>query len=187
VARLITEAAGGVAGRVLRVLVVASGPLAEGFEFLGRWPGARVVFTCLDVDANAHAFVRLRAEERGVADRIVTHTCNVLKLAAGKESLDLPPQDLAYSIGLNDYLQEAHSIRLLNWMHRALAPGGTAVLGNLTKGTEAEFAASVLNWPLEYRTREDLERLFGASAFAASAAHWTDDATGCQLYHSASR
>jgi hypothetical protein len=122
-----------------------------------------------------------------VSDRILTLRCNALRVAAGKETVGLPPQDLAYSIGLNDYLEDAHSVLLLNWMHRTLAPGGVAVLGNLTRGNEAEFAASVLNWPLRYRDGADMERLFASSAFAGSSGQWADDATGCQLYVSGTR
>jgi extracellular factor (EF) 3-hydroxypalmitic acid methyl ester biosynthesis protein len=179
---LISTVAGRAGGRQLRVLVVASGPIAEVFEFLARSSPRRVTFTCLDTDENAHAFVRGRASQRQVGERIVTLACNALRVASGKEVLDLPPQDLAYSVGLNDYLEDAHSVSLLNWMRRTLAPGGTAVLGNLTKGAEAEFASSVLNWPLRYREAEDMERLFKASEFRGSSHRWTDDASGCQMY-----
>lgn len=180
--RLISTVADRPDDRELRVLVVASGPSAEVFEFLAKSSPRRVTFTCLDTDENAHAFVRNRASEQQVGERIVTIKCNALRVASGKDVLDLPPQHLVYSVGLNDYLEDTHSVSLLNWMYRTLGPGGTAVLGNLTRGAEAEFAASVLNWPLRYREAEDMERLFQASEFRGSSHRWTDDASGCQMY-----
>ena len=60
-------------------------------------------------------------------------------------------------------------------------------MGNLTRGAEAEFASSVLNWPLRYRDAEDMERLFRTSEFRGSSHGWTDDASGCQMYFSGLR
>jgi len=184
-ARVLSDRAAASGGGELRVLVVASGPVAEVFEFLERAPRREVRFTCLDVDEDAHALVRRRAQERGLGERIETVTRNVLRLASGREALDLPPQHLTYSVGLNDYLDDRHSISLLNWMHGTLAPGGSALVGNLRRGAEADFASTILNWPLAYREPEDLERLFAASAFGPAFGHWTDDATGRQLYFEA--
>jgi SAM-dependent methyltransferase len=181
-ARVLSERAEAAGGREWRVLVVASGPVAEVFEFLERAPRRNVRFTCLDVDEDAHAFVRRRAQERGLGEHLSTITRNVLRLAAGRDALDLPPQHLTYSVGLNDYLDDRHSVSLLNWMCGTLAPGGSAVLGNLRKGAEADFASTILNWPLAYREPEDLERLFAASVFGPASRRWTDDATGRQLY-----
>ena len=70
--------------------------------------------------------------------------------------------DLVYSAGLFDYLKDraarAAGVRLVD----ALAPGGTAVIGNFDVANPTRpLMELILDWPLHHRSAGDLGRLFG--------------------------
>jgi hypothetical protein len=87
-------------------------------------------------------------------------------LATGRHKLDLPPQDLAYTIGLIDYFNDAFVVKLLNFVHEKLRPGGRVILGNFhPRNPTKAMMDHVLDWKLIHRDENDMNRLFEASRF----------------------
>ena len=94
------------------------------------------------------------------------HNGNLVYLAMGRQKLELPPQDLVYSIGLIDYFNDKFVAKLMDYGHRLLKPGGRLILGNFHPDNPTKALMDhVLEWRLIHRTEEDMDRLYEASAF----------------------
>ncbi|MCA8978166.1 MAG: class I SAM-dependent methyltransferase [Planctomycetes bacterium] len=152
---------------VTRVTSLACGPAAELFDvFVALEDPESLQATCIDIDDQAIDFVANRCDERGLRDRFALHNRNLVHLTAGRQQLDLEPQDLIYSIGLIDYFGDRFVVRLLDYVHGLLAPGGRALFGNFHVDNPSKALMDhVLDWKLVHRTEADMHRLFEASAF----------------------
>ena len=150
-----------------QVMSLACGPARELFDAFATlprdlWPQA----TLLDIDSEALQLVGKQVAAQGLEGRTRLVQANLIRLALGREKLDVPPQDLIYSIGLIDYFNDEFVVRLLHWIHDRLAPGGEVVLGNFHPGNpDKPFMDYVLEWKLIHRTEDDMQRLFTASPF----------------------
>lgn len=151
----------------VRVMSLACGPAREVSDALHALPAERRPrFTLLDIDTEALALVRARLETEGWSDHATLLQGNLIRLATGRERIDAPPQHLVYSIGLIDYFNDDFVIRLLNWIHERLEPGGRVILGNFHVGNRLRaFMDHVLEWRLIHRSEEDMQRLFAATPF----------------------
>ena len=164
----IGEVVGRLAGReTSRITSLASGPAREVFDLFTETRQPDVHVTCIDIDNEALAYASERARALGVENRITFAQDNVIRLSRGRGKTTLEPQHLIYSIGLIDYLEDEHIVRLLDWIHDQLLPGGTVILGNFdTANPDKAFMDHVLEWRLIHRTPQDLELLFARSKFA---------------------
>ncbi len=151
----------------VRVTSLACGPAREIFDVYERCADAgRLLPTLVDMDGEALAFVRERLSELHPEAPVELIKENLIYLALGRSALDLPPQDLVYSIGLIDYFEDELVIRLLDWAHGLLRPGGRAIFGNFhPSNTSRAFMEHVLEWRLVHRSEADMDRLFRASRF----------------------
>ena len=69
-------------------------------------------------------------------------------------------QHLIASSGLFDYLRESSAQDLLAALYERLAPGGVVAIGNAVGPAEDSWSPDyVLDWPLIYRTHEEMLRL----------------------------
>lgn len=153
----------------VRICTLACGPAAEVFDVLASRPwGERLQATLVDIDAQALEFVRNKATQMGLLDRLRLVEGNLVYLAAGRQKIpDLAPQDLVYSIGLIDYFNDKWVVHLLDYIHSLLRPGGRVILGNFHSANSTKaFMDHVLDWKLVHRTEEDMHRLFARSRFA---------------------
>jgi CRP-like cAMP-binding protein len=101
VAKLIDEAVEQKAGTLTRVTSLACGPAQEIFDVYERRSDASLIRTSLiDIDLQALAFVHEKATLKGLNRFIEVFNQNLLHLVIGRKSIQLPPQDLIYSIGL---------------------------------------------------------------------------------------
>lgn len=154
-------------GSDARIMSLACGPAREMFDALEqldrhRWPQV----TLLDIDAEALALVRRRLGDDAGGGRFRLLQANLVRLALGRERIDVPPQDLVYSIGLIDYFNDEFVVKLLGWIHERLAPSGQVILGNFhPRNPTKAFMDYVLEWRLIHRTEEAMQRLFAASPF----------------------
>jgi extracellular factor (EF) 3-hydroxypalmitic acid methyl ester biosynthesis protein len=91
---------------------------------------------------------------------------NLIYLATGRQTLDLPQQDLIYSIGLIDYFNDDFVTKLMDWIFDHLRPGGRAILGNFhPKNPTRAFMDHVLDWRLIHRDEAKMDELYRASKF----------------------
>ncbi len=167
----------------LRVTSIASGPARELFDVLQTGTAADVYASCVDVDAGALAYTRGTAERAGVSDRLRLVQANAVKLALGRESVELADQDLIYSVGLIDYLRDDLVVALLDWIHSRLRPGGTVMVGNFDiANPDRAFMDHVLDWRLIHRSVDDLRALFERSRFSGVPVRIRTEGTGINLF-----
>ncbi len=152
---------------VVRFTSLASGPAEEVFDILAEPVlAARLQATLIDIDKKALAYVRNRARRCGVLDRLRLEQANLIYLAVGRHRLELPPQDLVYSVGLIDYFNDPFVLKLIDYVYALLRPGGRLILGNFHPvHTSRAIMEHVLEWKLIHRTEDDMHRLFAASKF----------------------
>lgn len=175
-------------GRRVAVTSLACGPAREIFDIFAEPDHPDIGATCVDVDDEALGYARSIARSTGVESRVTFVRSNLVKLALGRETLDLRDQDLVYSIGLIDYLDDTLVVKLLDRIHGALRPGGVAVVGNFdVDNPDKAFMDHVLDWRLIHRSRQDLMALFGRSAFGDAPVDVRTEETGINLFATARR
>jgi CRP-like cAMP-binding protein len=100
---------------------------------------------------------------------ITTIPANIVHVARGAMTLRLSPQRLIYVSGLAEYLNERDLVRVLDWIHAHLEPGGTAVVGTAAPDArDVPFWEQVLGWKLVRRSPTRLADAFARSEFGAT-------------------
>jgi extracellular factor (EF) 3-hydroxypalmitic acid methyl ester biosynthesis protein len=162
------------------VVSLGCGPAAEVFDSLAD-DGAR--FTLIDIDADAIGYVQEKARLHAAAARIDTVRGNIIKMVLRDEG-HLPGNHAAfYSMGLIDYFKDDLVIRLLDYVHDKLAPGGAVFLGNFRPDhPNVALFRHALDWPLVLRSQSELLRLAAQSRFASSPVRVGSEAEGVQLF-----
>jgi SAM-dependent methyltransferase len=168
----------------VRITSLACGPAEEVFDVLAESPdSSRLHATLVDFDEEALAFVKNVAIQRGVLDRLTLAQANLIYLAVGRHRLELPPQDLVYSVGLIDYFNDPFVLKLMNYAHALLRPGGRLVLGNFHPANSSRAIMEyVLEWKLIHRTEDDMHRLFAASLFGRPCTRIRFEAEGVNMF-----
>ncbi len=175
-------------GATIAITSLACGPAREIFDVFAEPDRPDLIATCLDIDDQALTYARAIAQSLDVTQRVSFVQANVVRLAMGRDAVVLADQDLVYSIGLIDYLSDGLVVRLLDWMHGVLRPGGTAVVGNFdVDNPDRAFMDHLLDWRLIHRSSADLARLFAESAFGDAAVDVRREATGINLFATATR
>ncbi len=154
-------------GATARVLSLACGPARELFDIYATLADPAILATtCVDIDLHALAFVADLRDARKLRRAMQLENANLAHVATGRAKLELPPQDLAYSIGLIDYFEDPLVVRLLDAIHDRLRPGGRVILGNFHPNNPTRAVMDHLfDWKLIHRTEADMNRLFQASKF----------------------
>ena len=167
-AREIMKSVQQASGRTALITSLACGPAREVFDvFADLEDQKRLSATLIDMDTQALAFVEEAAAEKGLSEQLHLTAANLIYLAVGRRSLEIEPQDLIYSIGLIDYFGDQLVIKLLNYIHSILRPGGRVILGNFHPDNPTKALQDhVLDWQLIHRSEADMDRLFQSSAFA---------------------
>ena len=149
------------------IMSMACGPAREIFDVFDSLDKPnKLKCTLVDMDLQALSFVDSLATEKGLRRRMDLTPENLIYLALGRKKLNIPPQDLVYSIGLIDYFSDDLVLRLINYTHSILKEGGRVILGNFHPDNSTKaFMDWVLDWKLIHRTEEDMNRLFEKSAF----------------------
>lgn len=171
--------------RPARILSVAAGPAMELQTILREKPAllaaGRTQIALLDQDAGAleHARERIQALAAQANTEVTLRCINTSIRTVIAEGLD-DSYDLIYSAGLFDYFKDraarAAGARLVD----ALAPGGSAVIGNFDVANPTRpFMELILDWPLHHRSADDLRRLF---ADLGSGLTVEQEATGVNLF-----
>lgn len=171
-------------GKQVHVTSLASGPAAELFDVFGTLDDkTSLKATCIDIDFQALGFVSDRAGRERLSASFDLHNGNLVYLAMGRKNLDLPPQDLVYSIGLIDYFADKFVKKLLDWIHDKLRPGGRVVIGNFHPSNPSKALMDyVLDWRLIHRTEDDMHRLFEASKFGRPCTSIRFESSGVNLF-----
>ena len=167
-----------------RVVSLACGPARELFDVYARMDDpASLQTTLIDIDHQALALVDERREALGLRRPMQLKHGNLVYLATGRETLELPEQHLIYSIGLIDYFEDKFVVLLMNWAHSLLAPGGRLILGNFhPRNVYKAMMDHLLDWKLIHRSEEDMDRLYEASAFGRPCTNIRFEEQGINLF-----
>lgn len=158
-------------GAPVRVLSIAAGPAEELEELLhdiDEMPhGLEVVLLEQDKNALAHAWRRLRSavDSRfpGAVRLTFLHESIKRILRDGDLFRQFEAFDFIYSCGLYDYLQRRTAVVLTRRLAAATKPGGRLLVANMIDHPTRWLMEHHLDWPLVYRTREELLEI-GAQA-----------------------
>jgi extracellular factor (EF) 3-hydroxypalmitic acid methyl ester biosynthesis protein len=167
----------------LHITSMACGPAAELFDVYATLSDkSRLQSVCIDIDQQALDYVgnKLTPEIRPY---VKLESANLLYLALGRCKLELPPQDLMYSIGLIDYFNDKFVLNLLNYIYAQLKPGGWCILGNFHPVNPTRAMMDyILDWKLIHRTEEDMHRLFSQSRFGKNCDKIRFEPAGVNLF-----
>jgi CRP-like cAMP-binding protein/SAM-dependent methyltransferase len=162
---------------------VACGPARELFDLFESAPKPQMEATCIDIDPQALECVAARANKSGVEKSMNLFCANVIRMILGSRDVVIQPQQMIYSVGLMDYLQDKVVITFLNWAYRTLLPGGQVIIGNFLTGSgDKAFMDYVMEWILIHRSSDDLKSLFGQSLFGNTPVIIDVDTTGIQAF-----
>jgi CRP-like cAMP-binding protein/SAM-dependent methyltransferase len=154
-------------GKRIKIMSLACGPAREIFDVYEEMEDKTLIeTTLLDIDCQALAFVDELRHKKKLTKQISLLEENLIYLSLGRKKTEIDAQDLIYSIGLIDYFNDKLVIKLLNYIYKALAPGGRVILGNFhPNNIYKEYMDYVLEWNLIHRTEEDMNRLLLHSEF----------------------
>jgi hypothetical protein len=107
---------------------------------------------------------------------------NVVRWALGRVSHNIDLQDIIYSAGLTDYLDDRICTALFSRCYEYLEENGTFIMGNFGyKNTHRVFLDEILQWRLIHRSEDDLLRLFSNTPFG-SHVEITSEENGVNLF-----
>lgn len=151
-------------GRPVRVLSIAAGPAQELAELLSELPEVpaplEVVLFEQDKNALAHASRRLgtlvQPQLSGRVRLRFLHDSIKRLLRDPALFAEVGKFDLVYSCGLYDYLQDRTAVGLTRHLMAAVGPQGRLLVANMVDNASRWLLDFHLDWPLVYRTREQL-------------------------------
>jgi CRP-like cAMP-binding protein len=166
------------------VTSLVCGPADEIFDVYPKLQNPGDLHTSLiDLDSEAIHYVNAKRERAFLEPHITTINENVVYLATGQSKISIPPQDLVYSIGLIDSHDDATVVKILDFIHGLLKPGGSVLLANVQSGNASrELLKHILDWRLVHRTRDDLNALFRQSRFGKSCNRFRTEEKGIFLF-----
>ena len=173
----------------VRVTSLACGPAREVFDAFASTTDReheRLHVTLVDLDREALDFVDQHSARQAWRSQLDLRKKNLLRLVVSDKNFPLAQQDLIYSIGLIDYFDDRFVVKLLDWIHSKLDPGGRVVLGNFHPHNPCRALMDhVLDWRLIHRDESNMNRLFRASAFGCPCDSIRFEAEGVNLFASA--
>jgi extracellular factor (EF) 3-hydroxypalmitic acid methyl ester biosynthesis protein len=148
------------------VMSIASGPAREIFDFYKQVEPKNVKTTLVDFDGEALNFCRKWIKENNWQNYISTLQTSIMNLMVGRTPFVIEPHDVVYSIGVIDYFQDKHVVKLLDYIYSILKPNGKVILGNFHRSNIfKEYMDNIMEWKLNHRSEDDMENLLLQSKF----------------------
>ena len=117
--------------RRVRILDLACGSCREMFDFIGACPESeKIEAICMDADIAALEYTNRHVNVIPHRASVKFLQDNVVRWAVGRAGHDLELQDLVYSVGLTDYLDDRLFKALVKRCFKQLNPGGVLIVGN---------------------------------------------------------
>lgn len=163
-----------------RILSLGCGPAREIESLLSssEIPAARAAITLIDQESAAlryayeRTYPQLLSSQRDIKVQCLNMSfTNILR--GTSELGKLPPQDLIYSVGLLDYLQDRRAGQLVARLYRSLSPGGTLIIGNMNETDLSNLwpMEFIADWSLIYRNEA---QMLAWGAGLTDAESWTE-------------
>ncbi|NUP05424.1 MAG: cyclic nucleotide-binding domain-containing protein [Polyangiaceae bacterium] len=156
-------------GDRVSVAILGSGTATEAIERLADPQMSKVVLTCIDLDQEALARGAKVAADLDVGSRVSSVHANAVPTGDSSSAVSFGRHEAIYALGLLEYLSDRECVRLLDWAHGALIPGGTFAFATLAADNpDRPFMEHILEWNVSHRSSQELEKLFARSRFGAS-------------------
>lgn len=157
-------------GDSTRIMNLACGPTRELFDFLATCDYSDHI-VALNIDADLQAL-----EYTNHTVNVIPHSAsirlmndNVVRWALGRIRHNFGLQDIIYSAGLADYLDDRILLALINRCYDHLDWGGTLIIGNFgNRNKHKTFLDQILQWKIIHRNAEDLQEIFAKSHFGST-------------------
>jgi hypothetical protein len=167
----------------LPVTSLASGSASEILDLYFHYSPPNVHVTCIDFNHQDLAAAANVAHKWGFRNHLTFIQDNLFLLAEGYSHIDIPPQQMIYSVSMANYLRDRELIRILDWIYDRLLPNGTVILGNFhAANPDRVLLEHILEWHSIYRSAEDLEKLFSHSKFRSLPVEIQSDEFGVELF-----
>lgn len=144
--------------------------------------------TIIDPDDWALARVSSLAKAGAPAEGVPAETVTLAHqsfdaIVSGEATLHLEPQQLIASLRLAEFSSDDELLTALEWIHAQLAPGGVALLANVSASHPDRLLVShLLDWPMVFRSREELSALLHRSPFDRSRIQLDTDRAGSRTF-----
>jgi extracellular factor (EF) 3-hydroxypalmitic acid methyl ester biosynthesis protein len=154
-------------GPPMRLMNLACGSARELFDIINVCDYSdRIEAICIDIDPEALQFANQHVNTGVHQASVKFMTENVIKWSMGRVAHDFGLQDLIYSSGLCDYLDDRLLLRMIKRCYEHLNPGGTLIIGNFsTSNPDRFFMDYLLYWRLIHRDEAKLRDLFSQTGF----------------------
>ena len=154
-------------GQPVRIMNLACVSNRELFDFLEGCDRSELVEAlCVDIDTEALKYTRNKIDPRNHGATIRLMNENIIKWARGRSRHDFRGQDIIYSAGLTDYLDDRLLAVFIRTCYKQLKPGGVLVIGNFAPhNPERMFLDHLIHWRLIYRDKRAIRNAFVNSPF----------------------
>lgn len=154
-------------GHIINIMNLACGPNQELFDFLRQCDYTEAIEAlCIDIDSEALQYTNKHVNTFPHNASIRLMNENLVKWSLGRVNHNMRLQDIIYSAGLTDYLEDKLFVAFITRCYHQLKPGGVLIVGNFSPNPDQPFMDHILQWRLHYRNREDLTAIFSQSPFA---------------------
>jgi CRP-like cAMP-binding protein/SAM-dependent methyltransferase len=154
-------------GRRIQIMNLACGPARELFDLLHRCDYSRQIDAlCVDIDPEALQYANHNVNTSSHQASVRFMRENVIKWAIGRATHHIQPQDIVYSSGLCDYLDQRLLTKLIRRCYDQLAPGGQLIIGNFAHTNPDRLLMDhIVYWRLIHRDKQDLIDAFSQTPF----------------------
>ena len=165
------------------VTSLASGSASEILDLYFQTKPPNVHVTCIDLNHQYLSYAANLAHKLDFRDCLTFIQDNIFLLAEGYSHINIPPQQMIYSVSMANYLRDRELIQILNWIYDHLLPNGTVILGNFhSANPDRVLLEHILEWHAIYRSAEELEKLFTRSKFRSLPVEIQSDEFGVELF-----
>ena len=147
-----------------KVLNVACGSCRELIEVAPEVKQSGAMLTCIDFDTDALSFAANRLAYTGIAqEQMLFRKYNALKMVNHERNLkEFGTQDIIYSTGFFDYVEDDVLVRLLSSAYQLLNPGGVLIA---SFKDSRRYRTQEYHWFVDWhgflqRTEDDMRLLF---------------------------
>ncbi|MEL6496195.1 MAG: cyclic nucleotide-binding domain-containing protein [Cyanobacteria bacterium J06623_7] len=167
----------------LPVTSIASGSAPEVLDLYFRAVPPNLHVTCIDFNHQEISSAASTAHRWGFQDHLTFVQDNFFLMAEGYSQIDIPPQQMIYSVSMANCLRDREFVRILDWIYDRLLPGGIIILGNMhAANPDRILLEHILEWHSTYRSADDLQSLFARSKFRSLPLSLQSDEYGVELF-----
>jgi len=139
----------------IRLLSIAAGSAQGVIETMSEFKqkGILIKAVFLDLDSTAIEYSRQMAQKFEIVNQITFINKSAKEL---EEAVGYFKPNIIEMVGFLDYRPREKAINLIEKINRILASNGVALISNIASNAERYFLYEVMNWPMIYRSANEL-------------------------------